>query len=197
MINFKKLMLRKTFFILLSILIVDVHCSNNGSCESLKSDDDFIKRYDSLSHQLVKLKKRNWCGEEVEVDVDALNKDFCDMLKDFRPSNSIPENRDGDYEVHIASKIGDLVPVLDWLVKNGEDINRLNKYGMTALHKAVIYGNVSTVEFLLSKNASINIKDGYGCTPIDYANKDRNCCKQVDYVAKEKIRNILKTYNVK
>ena len=189
-------MLKKVFFILLSILIVDVYGSDNGFMGSLEDDECFIKRYNSLSHKLRKLKKRNLDGEEIEVDVEELNKDFCDMLNDFKPSNSIPENREGDYGIHMASKIGDLVPVIDWLIKNGEDVNILNKSGMTALHKAVIYGNVSTVEFLLSKNASINIKDGYGCTPIDYANKDRNCCKQVYYVAKEKIRNILKTYNV-
>ena len=41
----------------------------------------------------------------------------------------------------------------EMLIKNGADVNKQNKYGITALHMAVCYEHVSTVKLLLQHGA--------------------------------------------
>ena len=42
-------------------------------------------------------------------------------------------------------------------------------YGMTSLQNASAFGHNKTIELLLTKNASINIKDNHGNTALDFA----------------------------
>ena len=58
---------------------------------------------------------------------------------------------------------------LDGILDIGEDINSLNKNGITPLIVAVIRNNEYAVEYLLNRGADVNKKSKYGTSPLDYA----------------------------
>ena len=54
-------------------------------------------------------------------------------------------------------------------MKNGYDINSVDKDGLCAIHIAIEQENISLIEFLLERGADINFeREGY-YTPIEYA----------------------------
>lgn len=63
-----------------------------------------------------------------------------------------------------AAVAGDLAGVKD-CVKNGERVNEVDKWGWTALHWAVYYGNIPVAKWLLESGANPNIT-----TVEDYGN---------------------------
>uniref|UniRef100_A0A915P6M8 ANK_REP_REGION domain-containing protein n=1 Tax=Meloidogyne floridensis TaxID=298350 RepID=A0A915P6M8_9BILA len=69
------------------------------------------------------------------------------------------------------------------LLKKGSDINSSNIDGVTALHQAVIDGNMDIVRFLVQHNADINAQDNEGDRelPVDLAENDemRNYLEEV------------------
>lgn len=50
-------------------------------------------------------------------------------------------------------------------VELGDDVNRPNRDGMTALHGAAYVGSNTIVQFLVDKGANVNVKDATGQTP--------------------------------
>jgi len=63
------------------------------------------------------------------------------------------------------------------LLKNGSNVNAQDKHGFTALHVAVLDGNLEVVNFLIDqKGIDLNIQDKTGCTPFMLAitNFDNN-----------------------
>ena len=57
---------------------------------------------------------------------------------------------------------------LDGILDIGEDINSLNKDGITPLIVAVIRNNEYAVEYLLNRGADVNKKSKYRTSPLDY-----------------------------
>ncbi len=55
------------------------------------------------------------------------------------------------------------------LVKQGCGVNDQNMVGRSSLHLAASAGTVETCKLLLSYGASLELKDSYGETPLDYA----------------------------
>lgn len=59
---------------------------------------------------------------------------------------------------------------LQEVVNNAVPINEISdSMGWTALHFMARYGNLEGVQFLLSKNADLNVSDRYGSTPCHHA----------------------------
>jgi ankyrin repeat protein len=59
------------------------------------------------------------------------------------------------------------VDFLKYIIKNGVRVNLKDKKGQTALHKAVIRGNLDVVKFLIQQaKADTSIKDNSGRTPL-------------------------------
>lgn len=54
------------------------------------------------------------------------------------------------------------------------DVNKLDKYGNTALHNAIKRNDVNTVKFLLSRNACVFKKNSQGDNVYDIINKTKN-----------------------
>jgi uncharacterized protein len=53
-----------------------------------------------------------------------------------------------------------------YLVDHGADVNAAGQFGWTALHSASYQGITDLIEFLVSKGAKIDAKDGLGQTPL-------------------------------
>jgi ankyrin repeat protein len=56
-----------------------------------------------------------------------------------------------------------------YAVELGGDVNAANKNGETALHAAALVGGNDIVDFLVSKGATVNVKDKKGRTPQNVA----------------------------
>jgi hypothetical protein len=61
------------------------------------------------------------------------------------------------------------------------EINRTDKLGLTALHRAVYYGNMGLVQYLIEHHANVDAGDSDGNTVLHYAVQDGNF-KLVQYL---------------
>jgi ankyrin repeat protein len=69
----------------------------------------------------------------------------------------------------VAGSEDEVVECLDWLVKNGADVNAVDKNGETAMHGAAYKNLPKAVEFLASHGGKIEIwnqKNKHGWTPV-------------------------------
>ena len=71
----------------------------------------------------------------------------------------------GGQEILEASKRGDTGEV-ERLIREGEDVNRMDEHGRSPIHLASWHGHTDTVELLLDRGANIEEKDNDGDTPI-------------------------------
>ncbi len=55
------------------------------------------------------------------------------------------------------------------LIKEGADVNVVDKYGKTALHKASYWGYSKIVKMLIEKGADVNMVDEYEITALYWA----------------------------
>ncbi|MBD0391720.1 ankyrin repeat domain-containing protein [Wolbachia endosymbiont of Pentalonia nigronervosa] len=79
------------------------------------------------------------------------------------------DNRYGETPLHIAVEIG-YENIVKILLKNGADVNAVDKNSVTPLHLAARGGYVEVVENLLLEGANINAVDSeYGATPLHIA----------------------------
>ena len=56
-----------------------------------------------------------------------------------------------------------------YLVEHGVDVNAVGQFGWTALHNAAYQGLNDVIEYLASKGAKLDAKDGFGQTPLSIA----------------------------
>ena len=73
--------------------------------------------------------------------------------------------------LHQAVRNEDRRAVMDCL-KAGEDVNRINSRGETALHWAAFRGKRAIVSTLLSNGASVDIQNANGLDPEDVARRN-------------------------
>ena len=59
-----------------------------------------------------------------------------------------------------------------WLIVNGCNINAQNKYGQTALHVAVRYGNLELARCLVAKGADLTIRNNDGRTVLESSTRE-------------------------
>ena len=61
--------------------------------------------------------------------------------------------------------------IIQELIKTGADVNLLNSDGETALHRAVIRGNLDSIKTLIDAGVDVNAKNKEGCTALFFAVK--------------------------
>lgn len=70
---------------------------------------------------------------------------------------------------HFTTRVlgdADVTDSMKALLASGLDANTRDRYGRTALHAAVLLGQMDLARFLLSKGAEVNARDGDGRTPL-------------------------------
>ena len=74
-----------------------------------------------------------------------------------------------------CAAVNNRTDVTELLLSRGPDVNkRSGRYHSTALHFAAYYNSTDVIEVLLKHDASTNIKDRHGDTPIDHARAKNN-----------------------
>ncbi|MCJ8328875.1 MAG: ankyrin repeat domain-containing protein [Lentisphaeria bacterium] len=61
------------------------------------------------------------------------------------------------------------VEIAGFLIKNGADVNKGNKIGITPLHDAARFGKMDIVKLLIKNGAKLNIKDKFGRNSVYWA----------------------------
>ncbi|XP_072387018.1 uncharacterized protein [Diabrotica undecimpunctata] len=72
------------------------------------------------------------------------------------------------HPIHTAIVSGH-VNIVEYFLENGTDVNIVNRYEQTLLHKAAAHCKKDMVEMLLKRNANVHAIDMSGHTPLHYA----------------------------
>ncbi len=70
--------------------------------------------------------------------------------------------------LHHTARSGQVL-IVEYLIKNGADVNAKEKLGWTPLHLAAENGYPTIVELLIANGADVKAKDTFGWTPLHYA----------------------------
>ncbi len=63
---------------------------------------------------------------------------------------------------------------VEYLLKNGADVNQATESGFTPLHNAALSGFVRTADLLIKHGANVNARNGWGQTPLHLAAAKNN-----------------------
>ena len=89
---------------------------------------------------------------------DPESDDRMDVIHGLMRFVNIKDELTGNVAIHIAAQNGK-VDIVDYLIKNGAQVNAQNFRGNTALHMSVEYNLDSTTQKLLELGANRNIKN--------------------------------------
>jgi ankyrin repeat protein len=98
------------------------------------------------------------------------NLDVLEYLLDFIDINYVENNRKENL-LHLAS-LYNAKNIVKFLITK-IDLNKKDKYNLTALHIASIKNNHEIVEILLNKGLNYKLKDSYSKTALDYAKEKK------------------------
>lgn len=90
----------------------------------------------------------------------------CEQTTQNSTATSLPQRKSGLSLIQ-AARAGNLEVVKE-LIEAGEDINQA-VMGCTALHYAAFYNRKDIVEYLISMEAELNVKNSSGFTPLAWA----------------------------
>ena len=92
-------------------------------------------------------------------------------------------NRLGRTPLHYAASQKTGLSYITNLLKAGANIDAQDHSGMTPLHLACRFGNISLVRMLIDEGASRGLKDAQGMTPGDHA-KEKDCITIIGMLGK-------------
>ena len=110
------------------------------------------------------------------IEVALATNNWSDVLKDLKKNKILIKNYkgfNGESILHVVCSKGyhdnHIESIIDFLIKNGADLNDQDANGKTPLHCAAFYGlNPRTYSQLLSYGADESIIDKDGKSPQDY-----------------------------
>lgn len=115
--------------------------------------------------------------KETKIDINSEN--FVDAILSNKPFETIVDLSKkanlnyiymSKYTPTIAAVLIEDIALLEFLRKQGADLNQTNSYNQTALHAAFRYNKVDAAKYLLAiPEVKKDIADIYGTKPIDWA----------------------------
>lgn len=79
------------------------------------------------------------------------------------------KNSVSETPLHESAKDDEYLEVTKYLVENGAELDELGGFNDSPIFGAVLHNNINTVKYLVSKGASILIKDSHARTPESLA----------------------------
>ncbi|KAL5248104.1 hypothetical protein ACHWQZ_G017321 [Mnemiopsis leidyi] len=143
---------------------------------SKHEDKKYIKRLCANAEEMGQVLHK--CVES--KDIRGLLQVFGEGVKLGSP---IPNSLYEETALHIAVTKEDetSLHIVDFLAQNcqGDDIDKQDTDGKTALHFAVINNKPQSIKILLRGNANPRIKDNAGESPLDLVKEDQEECRQL------------------
>jgi uncharacterized protein len=81
------------------------------------------------------------------------------------------KDRDGRTPLINAVSVDYYLPLIEYLLEKGANINAQDKAGWSALHFCAQNNRIELAEFLIKNGATVDIKDQWGATPLMRAAK--------------------------
>jgi ankyrin repeat protein len=91
-----------------------------------------------------------------------------EYLYQYPEAIDLKDGRNGNVAIHLAASKGNL-PLMNFLVSKGANLNIQDMFGNTALHYATDKARKEMVLFLLNSGARINMQDYKGNSPLHLA----------------------------
>lgn len=150
-------------------------------------DDDGDKVVISKVKKLLKkgadinYSKGDECGWEISPFLCATRRNRIDLMK-FLVENgadvfALSPNKEN--AITIALNFSFHPTTLEYLIKQGVDINARDIKGETALHKECKSINLMSINLLLKNGADPNLQDRFGNTPLNTLINSKNKCVQL------------------
>ena len=105
------------------------------------------------------------------------------------------KTRDGRTAFHYGCRKG-RVFVVEWLGERGADFLVCDRFGLNALHHAVLGKHPKIVSYLLAKGADRTHRDRNGKTPLDLCSGSSDECKEMRLLLTPALKNVATERNV-
>ena len=114
----------------------------------------------------------------IECTLRGKIEDLKEYLYNYPEAVDLKDKRNGNVPIHLAASKGNL-PLTNFLVSKGANLNIQDIFGNTALHYATDKSRKEMVLFLLNNGARINVQDfkGNSCLHIAARNDDFDMVK--------------------
>ncbi|ELU12921.1 hypothetical protein CAPTEDRAFT_84912, partial [Capitella teleta] len=117
----------------------------------------------------VSVTTRDYTGKTaLHYCVENMTSEIAELI--FDEDSSLLEIKDNEgYTALQLAVIAANVPVINFLLEKGADINSVDTEGHTVIHWATGQGHTACTETLIKKGAEINSTDKNGCSALFYA----------------------------
>ncbi|XP_069479060.1 arf-GAP with SH3 domain, ANK repeat and PH domain-containing protein 3 isoform X2 [Ambystoma mexicanum] len=108
-------------------------------------------------------------------DLLALLQAFAEGWDLSKPLPALDSQDPGETALHLAVRLADeaSLPLVDFIIQNGGNLDRRTVDGHTALHYSVLYNQPNCLKLLLKGKASITIVNAIGETALTIAKKNK------------------------
>ena len=161
-------LMRMISFYLISLILVAVGCSDSASKQNATNAPVNLNSSKALSPKKKVVSDKLY--DEFFTAIVQRNTNYIDTFLKLNPElNRV--NSLGETPLTLAATLGDFELIVQ-LIESGANINYPNRFGRTALHKAIIHfekeGAKQIVLFLIKSGAKVDTLDKYNAPPIYY-----------------------------
>jgi ankyrin repeat protein len=127
---------------------------------------DIANTLDVMDDDLDNIMELDYVGKSpLHIAIEQDNLEMVELLLEYNANTEIPtSNR--EYPVHLASQLVNNENIMELLIDYGVNVNHQDDFGRTALHYAIMNGNITMMEMLIEAGADPNIRDENGRTPL-------------------------------